>query len=259
MLHTGWNLLRRFTNCRSTFIPSSSPDHPTCLKTSKAAFKNVIRWASTEADEKLMYFTSLMVHRSCNYDVSGDVLGHQLTSILKTTGLQAEDFIHVSFHDEVRVDFLALGGKHSNWDSFNNLVSVFQVYQVPFFVALDHKRGAVVVAVRGTLSIEASLCFFFSSLFFFFPLPKIIHVRPIWKSKKQFWSCPAGCPDRPVYWMWTAAHWWSVWRLLCSRGLSRVALETRIRWEALSGGCLIVTRSLVCFLGHLQSSEVHLQ
>lgn len=31
---------------------------------------------------------------------------------------------------------------------------MLQIYEVPFFVALDHKREAVVVAVRGTLSLK---------------------------------------------------------------------------------------------------------
>lgn len=67
--------------------------------------------------------------RSADYDiVGGDALGCQFSSILQTTGLQYRDFIHVSFHN--------------------------QVYEIPFFVALDHKREAVLVAVRGTLSFK---------------------------------------------------------------------------------------------------------
>lgn len=31
-----------------------------------------------------------------------------------------------------------------------------QIYEIPFFVALDHKKEAIVVAVRGTLSFEVS-------------------------------------------------------------------------------------------------------
>lgn len=31
---------------------------------------------------------------------------------------------------------------------------MLQIYEIPFFVALDHKREAVVVAVRGTLSLK---------------------------------------------------------------------------------------------------------
>ncbi|NXL24213.1 DGLB lipase, partial [Setophaga kirtlandii] len=49
-------------------------------------------------------------------------------SILKITGLQYRDFIHISFHNKI--------------------------YEIPFFVALDHKKEAIVVAVRGTLSFE---------------------------------------------------------------------------------------------------------
>ncbi|XP_035647680.1 diacylglycerol lipase-beta-like isoform X2 [Oncorhynchus keta] len=44
------------------------------------------------------------------------------------TGLQYRDFIYVSFHN--------------------------QIYEIPFFVALDHKRAAVLVAIRGTLSLR---------------------------------------------------------------------------------------------------------
>ncbi|XP_005923854.1 diacylglycerol lipase-beta isoform X1 [Haplochromis burtoni] len=60
--------------------------------------------------------------------VGGDHLGCHFSSILQTTGLQYRDFIHVSFHN--------------------------QIYEIPFFVALDHKREAILVAVRGTLSLK---------------------------------------------------------------------------------------------------------
>ncbi|XP_060029265.1 diacylglycerol lipase-beta isoform X2 [Erinaceus europaeus] len=63
------------------------------------------------------------------YDlVGGDQLHCHLGSILHTTGLQYRDFIHVSFHDKV--------------------------YELPFLVALDHRKEAVVVAVRGTMSLQ---------------------------------------------------------------------------------------------------------
>ncbi|GAA6226013.1 sn1-specific diacylglycerol lipase beta [Lates japonicus] len=66
---------------------------------------------------------------AAEYDiVGGDHLGCHFSSILQTTGLQYRDFIHVSFHN--------------------------QIYEIPFYVALDHKREAVLVAVRGTLSLK---------------------------------------------------------------------------------------------------------
>lgn len=68
-------------------------------------------------------------NRHAEYDlVGGDNLGCHFTSILQSTGLQYRDFIHISFHN--------------------------QIYEIPFFVALDHKREAVLVAVRGTLSLK---------------------------------------------------------------------------------------------------------
>ncbi|KAG8008947.1 Sn1-specific diacylglycerol lipase beta [Nibea albiflora] len=67
--------------------------------------------------------------RAAEYDiVGGDHLGCHFSSILHSTGLQYRDFIYVSFHN--------------------------QIYEIPFFVALDHKREAVLVAVRGTLSLK---------------------------------------------------------------------------------------------------------
>ncbi|XP_031699866.1 sn1-specific diacylglycerol lipase beta [Anarrhichthys ocellatus] len=67
--------------------------------------------------------------RAAEYDiVGGDHLGCHFSSILHSTGLQYRDFIHVSFHN--------------------------QIYEIPFYVALDHKREAVLVAVRGTLSLK---------------------------------------------------------------------------------------------------------
>ncbi|KAM3859342.1 diacylglycerol lipase-beta [Diretmus argenteus] len=67
--------------------------------------------------------------QAAEYDiVGGENLGCHFSSILLSTGLQYRDFIHVSFHN--------------------------QIYEIPFFVALDHKREAILVAVRGTLSLK---------------------------------------------------------------------------------------------------------
>ncbi|KAM4697444.1 diacylglycerol lipase-beta [Rhinophrynus dorsalis] len=60
--------------------------------------------------------------------VGGDHLNCHFASILQTTGLQYRDFIHISFHNKI--------------------------YEIPFFVALDHKTESILVAVRGTLSLE---------------------------------------------------------------------------------------------------------
>ncbi|XP_077131153.1 diacylglycerol lipase-beta [Ranitomeya variabilis] len=60
--------------------------------------------------------------------VGGDHLNCHFGSILQTTGLQYRDFIHISFHN--------------------------RIYEIPFFVALDHKTEAILVAVRGTLSLQ---------------------------------------------------------------------------------------------------------
>ncbi|XP_070340270.1 diacylglycerol lipase-beta isoform X1 [Equus asinus] len=68
-------------------------------------------------------------NRTTEYDlVGGDRLSCHFGSILQTTGLQYRDFIHISFHDKV--------------------------YELPFLVALDHRKEAIVVAVRGTMSLQ---------------------------------------------------------------------------------------------------------
>ncbi|CAK7304664.1 Diacylglycerol lipase-beta [Vulpes lagopus] len=68
-------------------------------------------------------------NRTTEYDlVGGDQLHCHFGSILHTTGLQYRDFIHISFHDKV--------------------------YELPFLVALDHRKESVVVAVRGTMSLQ---------------------------------------------------------------------------------------------------------
>ncbi|KAM9305954.1 diacylglycerol lipase-beta [Gastrophryne carolinensis] len=68
-------------------------------------------------------------NRSAQSDiVGGEHLKCHFGSILQTTGLQYRDFIHISFHN--------------------------RIYEIPFFVALDHKTEAILVAVRGTLSLE---------------------------------------------------------------------------------------------------------
>ncbi|XP_048870020.1 diacylglycerol lipase-beta [Brienomyrus brachyistius] len=70
--------------------------------------------------------------RASEFDpIEGDHLGCHFTSVLQSTGLQYRDFIHISFHN--------------------------QVYEIPFYVALDHKKEAVLVAVRGTLSLKDAL------------------------------------------------------------------------------------------------------
>ncbi|KAM9583726.1 diacylglycerol lipase-beta isoform 1-T1 [Trichechus inunguis] len=67
--------------------------------------------------------------RTTEYElVGGDQLNCHFGSILQTTGLQYRDFIHISFHDKV--------------------------YELPFLVALDHRKESVVVAVRGTMSLQ---------------------------------------------------------------------------------------------------------
>ncbi|XP_007646918.1 diacylglycerol lipase-beta isoform X3 [Cricetulus griseus] len=67
--------------------------------------------------------------RETEYDaVEEDQHNCHFASILKTTGLQYRDFIHISFHDKV--------------------------YELPFIVVLDHRKEAVVVAVRGTMSVQ---------------------------------------------------------------------------------------------------------
>ncbi|XP_056433318.1 diacylglycerol lipase-beta-like [Gadus chalcogrammus] len=67
--------------------------------------------------------------QAAEYDiVGGDHLGCHFSSVLLSTGLGYRDFIYVSFHN--------------------------QIYEIPFFVALDHKREAILVAVRGTLSLK---------------------------------------------------------------------------------------------------------
>ncbi|XP_051912411.1 diacylglycerol lipase-beta-like isoform X1 [Hippocampus zosterae] len=70
--------------------------------------------------------------RADEFDIVGaDHLGCNFSSILQITGLQDRDFIHVSFHN--------------------------QIYEIPFFVVLDHKRESILVAVRGTLSLKDAL------------------------------------------------------------------------------------------------------
>ncbi|XP_069501724.1 diacylglycerol lipase-beta isoform X2 [Ambystoma mexicanum] len=67
--------------------------------------------------------------RSQQYDiVGGDTLNCHFGAMLQTTGLQYRDFIHISFHNKI--------------------------YEIPFYVALDHKTESILVAVRGTLSLE---------------------------------------------------------------------------------------------------------
>ncbi|NXX92790.1 DGLB lipase, partial [Centropus bengalensis] len=67
--------------------------------------------------------------RPTHSDITGsDRHNFHFGSILKMTELQYRDFIHISFHNKI--------------------------YEIPFFVALDHKKEAIVVAVRGTLSFE---------------------------------------------------------------------------------------------------------
>uniref|UniRef100_A0A452TTN5 Diacylglycerol lipase-beta n=1 Tax=Ursus maritimus TaxID=29073 RepID=A0A452TTN5_URSMA len=69
------------------------------------------------------------VSGTTDYDlVGGEQLHCHFGSILHTTGLQYRDFIHISFHDKV--------------------------YELPFLVALDHRKESVVVAVRGTMSLQ---------------------------------------------------------------------------------------------------------
>ncbi|KAM9101506.1 sn1-specific diacylglycerol lipase beta isoform X1 [Sarcophilus harrisii] len=68
-------------------------------------------------------------NRTAEYEfIGGDHLNCHFGSILHTTGLQYRDFIHISFHDKV--------------------------FELPFLVALDHRKETIVVAVRGTMSLQ---------------------------------------------------------------------------------------------------------
>lgn len=112
-----------------------------------------------------MFFTPLSnyVCASCkssgaDYNIiGGDHLGCHFNSILQTTGLQYRDFVYVSFHNQVWISLVI-----SFYCLYLILNSVFepdlmlQIYEIPFFVALDHKREAVLVAVRGTLSLKVT-------------------------------------------------------------------------------------------------------
>ncbi|XP_007442625.1 sn1-specific diacylglycerol lipase beta isoform X1 [Python bivittatus] len=60
--------------------------------------------------------------------IGNDYLNMNFGSMLQITGLQNRDFIHISFHNKI--------------------------FEIPFFVALDHQKEAIVIAVRGTLSFE---------------------------------------------------------------------------------------------------------
>ncbi|XP_043934561.1 diacylglycerol lipase-beta [Protopterus annectens] len=63
--------------------------------------------------------------------IGGTHRGCHFASMLKVTQLQYRDFIYITFHNKI--------------------------YEIPFYVALDHKKEAVVVAVRGTLSLRDAL------------------------------------------------------------------------------------------------------
>lgn len=114
MLRTGCSLLQQLMAGHCTFTPTSSPDHVTFVGSGKlsqhikATSKCVIGILFIPADEMLIHFAYPFVHNSCrsrsaDYDiVGGDALGCQFASILQTTGLQYRDFIHVSFHNQVR-------------------------------------------------------------------------------------------------------------------------------------------------------------
>jgi sn1-specific diacylglycerol lipase len=67
---------------------------------------------------------------------------------MKTTGIKQEDIIYASFFNRV-CSFCA------NSTLTNNYIP--QVYEIPFFVALDHQHQAVVIAIRGTLSLKDTL------------------------------------------------------------------------------------------------------
>lgn len=106
--------------------------------------------------------------------VGGDHLGCHFSSILHSTGLQYRDFIYVSFHNQVGISLVApvrntpyvqkcpsVSAACTCPNSLSNskgsyVFSLLQIYEIPFYVALDHKREAVLVAVRGTLSLRVS-------------------------------------------------------------------------------------------------------
>jgi len=71
----------------------------------------------------------------------------------------------------VIITFLQLGFSHSPTvvitiictaiSVFLNLLfAIFQIFETVFYIAIDHQSQSVVIAVRGTLSLNVSLCSF---------------------------------------------------------------------------------------------------
>uniref|UniRef100_A0A4W6FAP3 Diacylglycerol lipase-beta n=1 Tax=Lates calcarifer TaxID=8187 RepID=A0A4W6FAP3_LATCA len=82
--------------------------------------------------------------RAAEYDiVGGDHLGCHFSSILQSTGLQYRDFIYCQLPQPGELLI-----------SSTCFYLILPIYEIPFYVALDHKREAVLVAVRGTLSLK---------------------------------------------------------------------------------------------------------
>ncbi|XP_058892403.1 diacylglycerol lipase-beta isoform X5 [Kogia breviceps] len=114
-------VVRTQTWCPATLRPGSL--FSTSSRTASGTPRSLTRWSAVPQGPPSCR------SRTTDYDlVGGDQLNCHFGSILQTTGLQYRDFIHVSFHDKV--------------------------YELPFLVALDHRKESVVVAVRGTMSLQ---------------------------------------------------------------------------------------------------------
>lgn len=78
---------------------------------------------------------------------------------MSMSAFQSAHYFHVMHRCEYRCNNNSAEVEHlyHNERPLTVASDVLQIYEIPFFVALDHKREAILVAVRGTLSLK--VCF----------------------------------------------------------------------------------------------------
>jgi hypothetical protein len=68
----------------------------------------------------------------------------------KLGGLRKADLVYVTYH----VDVSWFNHSEKEHTSNHTLCFLVQIGQIPFFVAVDHEMKAVIISIRGTLSLQ---------------------------------------------------------------------------------------------------------
>lgn len=166
---TGCSLLRRLTAGRCTFTPTSLPGPASSVETGKML-------CALESAEPLVRRVTQILNHVFQLQESRSrgrnrwrrsprlpLLIHPTNHWFAVQRLYPRQLPQPggAFTRHLRYIRFKLKATSSLTTAHLSTRGMLQIYEIPFFVALDHKREAILVAVRGTLSLKVSWDLFF--------------------------------------------------------------------------------------------------